>query len=299
MPEKNAGSLALVILVYGLVYLPVALVVLTSFNAETIATFPIETFSLKWFDALISNTRTLSSLWVSIKLGVLSSVVATILGLCAALAVTRYEFAGRNAFLILMTFPMVAPGIVLGVSLLIFARQAGLKTGFGALMFGHTLAVAALLHFHHHFEPGPLRPKPRGRRPRPRRQRICGASPRHVARHFLGIFGALLFGFTISIGEFVVSFFLTSPGVTTLPIRIYSIVKVGITPEINAVSTIILVATLVLTVVALKLTWTRNNSQGGNHEQTIALSLAFTCFTNDAPCIETRPRIKSAARSIF
>jgi ABC-type spermidine/putrescine transport system permease subunit II len=77
-----------------------------------------------------------------------------------------------------------------------------------------------------------------------------------------GILGALLFGFTISIGEFVVSFFLTSPGVTTLPIRIYSIVKVGITPEINAVSTIILVATLVLTVVALKLTWTRNNYLG-------------------------------------
>ena len=262
MPEKNAGSLALVILVYGLVYLPVALVVLTSFNAETIATFPIETFSLKWFDALISNTRTLSSLWVSIKLGVLSSVVATILGLCAALAVTRYEFAGRNAFLILMTFPMVAPGIVLGVSLLIFARQAGLKTGFGALMLGHTLLslpyctfiiISSLARFDKNLEDA---------------ARGLGASEFAVLRRITlpgissGILGALLFGFTISIGEFVVSFFLTSPGVTTLPIRIYSIVKVGITPEINAVSTIILVATLVLTVVALKLTWTRNNSLG-------------------------------------
>ena len=70
-----------------------------------------------------------------------------------------------------------------------------------------------------------------------------------------GIIGAALFAFTISIGEFVVSFFLTSAGTTTLPIRIYSIVKVGITPEINAVSALILVATLVLSIAAFRLTW--------------------------------------------
>ena len=260
--EKKVASLALVILVYGLVYLPVALVVLTSFNAETIATFPIKAYSLKWFDALFTNTRTLSSLWVSIKLGVLSSIVATVLGLCAALAVTRHEFAGRRAFLVLMTFPMVAPGIVLGVSLLIFARQTGLKTGFGALMLGHTLLslpyctfiiISSLARFDRNLEDA---------------ARGLGASEFAVLRRITlpgissGILGALLFGFTISIGEFVVSFFLTSPGVTTLPIRIYSIVKVGITPEINAVSTIILVATLVLTILALRLTWTRNKSLG-------------------------------------
>jgi len=76
----------------------------------------------------------------------------------------------------------------------------------------------------------------------------------------------LLFGFTISIGEFVVSFFLTAAGITTLPIRIYSIVKVGITPEINAVSALILAATLMLTLAAIRLTWSRgrNINPGGN-----------------------------------
>jgi spermidine/putrescine transport system permease protein len=74
-----------------------------------------------------------------------------------------------------------------------------------------------------------------------------------------GIIGAALFAFTISIGEFVVSFFLTSAGTTTLPIRIYSIVKVGITPEINAVSTLILAATFVLSAMALRLTWSKRN----------------------------------------
>ena len=72
-----------------------------------------------------------------------------------------------------------------------------------------------------------------------------------------GIIGAALFAFTISIGEFVVSFFLTSAGTTTLPIRIYSIVKVGITPEINAVSTLILLTTVVVSAMALRLTWTK------------------------------------------
>jgi spermidine/putrescine transport system permease protein len=75
-----------------------------------------------------------------------------------------------------------------------------------------------------------------------------------------GIIGALLFGFTISIGEFVVSFFLTSAGITTLPIRIYSIVKVGITPEINAVSALILAVSVILTIVAIHLTWSRRAS---------------------------------------
>ena len=81
-----------------------------------------------------------------------------------------------------------------------------------------------------------------------------------------GILGALLFGFTVSIGEFVVSFFLTSAGTTTLPIRIYSIVRVGITPEINAVSTLILAVTFLLTLSAVRLTWARQSSlqKGGN-----------------------------------
>jgi ABC-type spermidine/putrescine transport system permease subunit II len=263
MGERSASAVLLVVLVYALVYLPVALVVFSSFNAETIATFPIEAYSFKWFEELFANTRTLASLWVSIELGIASSIVATVLGFCAALAVTRYEFPGRHTFLVLMTFPMVAPGIVLGVSLLIFARQIGLKTGFGALMLGHTLLslpyctfiiISSLARFDRNLEDA---------------ARGLGASEFAVLRRITlpgiasGILGALLFGFTISIGEFVVSFFLTSAGVTTLPIRIYSIVKVGITPEINAVSTIILLATAVLTVVALRLTWTRNNPQGG------------------------------------
>jgi ABC-type spermidine/putrescine transport system permease subunit II len=249
-----------VVVVYVLIYLPIALVVLTSFNEATITTLPIQNYSLKWYAALWENTRTLSSLWTSIKLGTLSACIATVIGLMAALAVVRYRFPGRRAFLALMTLPMVAPGIVLGVSLLIFARYVGFKTGFTALLFGHTLLalpyctfiiISSLARFDRTLEDA---------------ARGLGAGEARVLWRVTlpnimpGLIGALLFGFTISIGEFVVSFFLTSAGITTLPIRIYSIVKVGITPEINAVSTLILAATVVLTVAAIRLTWSRHRT---------------------------------------
>jgi ABC-type spermidine/putrescine transport system permease subunit II len=250
-------SAAYVTLIYGLVYLPIGLVVLTSFSESAITTLPVEDYSLKWFDSLFANTKTLSSLWTSLELGILAAVAATVLGLFAGLAVVRYRFPGRQAFLALMTLPMIAPGIVLAVSLLLFARYVGFRTGFAALFLGHTLLalpyctfiiIASLARFDRTLEDA---------------ARGLGAREWQVLSHITlpsiapGILGALLFGFTISIGEFVVSFFLTSAGITTLPIRIYSIVKVGITPEINAVSTLILAATLLLTLIAVQLTWTR------------------------------------------
>jgi spermidine/putrescine transport system permease protein len=256
-PQKwvNGGF---VVVVYLLVYLPIALVVLTSFNETTITTLPIQHYSLTWYRSLLDNTRTMGSLWISLELGATSTCIATVVGLLAALAVVRYRFRGRRLFLALMTLPMVAPGIVLGVSLLIFARYIGFRTGFATLLLGHTLLelpyctfiiISSLARFDRTLEDA---------------ARGLGAGEFRVLWRvtlpniFPGLLGALLFGFTISIGEFVVSFFLTSAGITTLPIRIYSIVKVGITPEINAVSTLILAATCILTLVAIRLTWSRD-----------------------------------------
>jgi ABC-type spermidine/putrescine transport system permease subunit II len=246
-----------VVLLYALLYLPIALVVLTSFSAATITTLPIQAYSLKWFAALAENARTLDALWTSIKLGAFASVLATLVGLSAALAVTRHRFAGRRLFLGLMTLPMLAPGIVLGVSLLICARTVGFRTGFLAMLLGHVLLalpyctfilVSSLARFDRTLEDA---------------ARGLGADEARVLLRVTlpnimpGVLGALLFGFTISIGEFVVSYFLTSAGTTTLPIRIYSIVKVGITPEINAASTLILVTTCLFTAIAMKLTRSR------------------------------------------
>lgn len=244
-------------LVYALVYLPIALVVITSFNHDTITTLPIRHLDTHWYADLLADTKTLQSLWTSLEIGATSTLIATALGLMSALAIVRHDFRGKSLFMLLTVMPMLAPGIIMGVSLLLFARYVGFQTGFVAMLLGHVLLslpyctfilISSLARFDRTLEEA---------------ARGLGASEMSVLSRVTlpgimpGIIGAALFAFTISIGEFVVSFFLTSAGTTTLPIRIYSIVKVGITPKINAVSTLILVATLILSAVAFRLTWSK------------------------------------------
>ncbi|CCF00084.1 ABC transporter permease [Sinorhizobium fredii] len=251
------GSFTL--LVYAMVYLPIALVVITSFNQDTITTLPIEHLDTRWYAELFQDTKTLQSLWTSLQVGIVSTTVATTLGLLSALAIVRHNFRGKSLFMLLTVMPMLAPGIIMGVSLLLFARYIGFQTGFVAVLLGHVLLslpyctfilISSLARFDRSLEEA-ARGLGAGELSVLRRVTLPGIMP--------GIIGAALFAFTISIGEFVVSFFLTSAGTTTLPIRIYSIVKVGITPEINAVSTLILVATLLLSATALSLTWSKRN----------------------------------------
>ncbi|MDY0883586.1 ABC transporter permease [Dongia soli] len=242
------------LLVYMIIYLPIGLVVLTSFNEATITTLPIQHLTWHWYGALLQNAKTLQSLWTSLQVGAASTLIATTLGLFAALAIVRHEFRGKSAFILLTTLPMLAPGIIMGVSLLLFARFVGFQAGFFAVLLGHILLalpyctfilISSLARFDKSLEEA-ARGLGAGELGVLFRITIPGIAP--------GIIGAALFAFTISIGEFVVSFFLTTAGTTTLPIRIYSIVKVGITPEINAVSALILVATLVLSIAAFRLT---------------------------------------------
>ena len=251
------GSFTL--LVYAMVYLPIALVVITSFNQDTITTLPIEHLDTRWYAELFQDTKTLQSLWTSLQVGIVSTTVATTLGLLSALAIVRHNFRGKSLFMLLTVMPMLAPGIIMGVSLLLFARYIGFQTGFVAVLLGHVLLslpyctfilISSLARFDRSLEEA-ARGLGAGELSVLGRVTLPGIMP--------GIIGAALFAFTISIGEFVVSFFLTSAGTTTLPIRIYSIVKVGITPEINAVSTLILVATLLLSATALSLTWSKRN----------------------------------------
>ncbi|MGN6548692.1 MAG: ABC transporter permease [Pararhizobium sp.] len=253
LPLRRVVLICFTILVFVLIYLPIGLVVLMSFNKGAISSFPLSGFTLHWYRAMFSNAKTLDALWTSLIVAVPATTIATGIGLLAALVLVRHEFVGKRVFLVLTTLPMLAPGIILGVSLLIFARTVGLSTGYGAILCGHVLLampyctfilMASLARFDRSLEEA---------------ARGLGASEARVFWRVTlpgitsGIFGSALFAFTISIGEFIVTFFLTSPGTTTLPIRIFSIVRVGITPEINAVSTLILAATLILAIGGISL----------------------------------------------
>lgn len=246
------------VVAFVLVYLPIFMVVLMSFTESTIARLPIPGLTLDWYSGLAENRRMLDALVTSLKVGLPATVLATAFGLCAAFAIVRHRFFGRRAFMLLTAMPMLAPGIVLGIAILLVFRTTGLPTGYPAILAGHTvlgfpyatfIIISSLVRFDRNLEDA---------------ARSLGATEASVFFRITlpgilpGILGAALFAFTISIGEFVVTFFLTSPGTTTLPVRIFSIVKTGITPEINALSTLILAVTFVGVVTALFLTRDRN-----------------------------------------
>lgn len=126
-------------IVYAFVYLPIALVIITSFNQDAITTLPIEAFDAHWYRELFADSETLDALWTSLKIGVLATFTATVLGLLSALAIVRHDFRGKSLFMLLTVMPMLAPGIIMGVSLLLFARFVGFQTGFWAVLLGHVL----------------------------------------------------------------------------------------------------------------------------------------------------------------
>lgn len=242
------------ILVFTLLYLPIAMVVLMSFTESTIARLPIPGFTLDWYRGLMHSDRLMEAFYTTLKVALPATVLSTVFALCAAMAIVRRRFLGRSAFILLTAMPMLAPGVILGIAILLVFRTTGLPTGYPAILAGHTvlgfpyatfIIVASLVRFDRNQEDA---------------ARSLGATePEVFLRVTLpgimpGVLGAALFAFTISIGEFVVTFFLTSPGTTTLPVRIFSIVKTGITPEINALSTLILVATFMVAIGALALT---------------------------------------------
>lgn len=245
---------AYAILVFALVYLPIAMVVLMSFTESTIARLPIPGLTLGWYAGLAENARMMDAFYTSVQVAVPATALSTVFGLCAAMAIVRHSFPGRKAFIVLAAMPMLAPGVILGIAMLLVFRTTGLPTGYLAILAGHTvlgfpyatfIIISSLVRFDRNLEDA---------------ARSLGATEPSVFFRITlpgimpGVLGAALFAFTISIGEFVVTFFLTSPGTTTLPVRIFSIVKTGITPEINALSTIILFATFAVVVGALLLT---------------------------------------------
>jgi len=246
------------IIVFLLVYLPIAMVVLTSFTDSKVARLPISGFTLEWYTGLIENRRMMDAFLTSLEVAIPATVLSTVFGLCAALAIVRHSFVGRSAFILLVALPMLAPGVILGIAILLVFRTTGLPTGYLAILAGHTvlgfpyatfIIISSLVRFDRNTEDA---------------ARSLGASEAAVFLRITlpgilpGVLGAALFAFTISIGEFVVTFFLTNPGTTTLPIRIFSIVKTGVTPEINALSTLILFATFGAVLAAMMLTQQRS-----------------------------------------
>src|SRR6478735_8517211 len=225
---------------FAFLYLPIVLLVVFSFNESKLVTV-WGGFSTKWYVSLLHNQALLDAAWVTIRVGLLSATAATVLGTLAAIALVRYtRFRGRMLFSGMVFAPLVMPEVITGLSLLLLFVAIGLDRGFWTITLAHitfTMCFVAvvvqsrLLSFDRSIEEAAL---------------DLGATP--VTTFFSitlpviapAVFSGWVLAFTLSLDDLVISSFTTGPGATTLPMKIYSQVRLGVTPEINAVCTLLI-----------------------------------------------------------
>lgn len=240
-------------------YAPILVLVMFSFNSGRFVS-QWEGFSLRWYVTLFENEAIARALWNSLIVATVSTVVSTVLATLVAVGMERYDFPGKLAMDGVLYLPIIIPDIAMAVMLLLFFAQAGQALGLFGVRFSLGLGTVILAHvaFNVAFVTVTVRARLADfDRSLEEAARDLYANEwatfRHVTLPLImpGVLAGALLAFTMSLDDFVVTFFTSGPGSTTLPLRIYSMVKTGITPEINALSTLMLVASMVLVVVSL------------------------------------------------
>jgi spermidine/putrescine transport system permease protein len=251
--ERNRLLTAFAIAVYGFLFAPVVVLIVFSFNSARRG-LAWQGFTFDWYPKLFSNDELLDALGVTIQVGIIAVVISTVLGSLLGLGLARIHFRGRAAAETLLLVPMVTPEIVMGLSLLLFFLQ--LFDGRGSIA---QLSIAHVT-FCISYVAVVVRARAANMNPAlEEAARDLGASAfgafRHVTLPLIApavLSGALL-AFSLSFDDYVVSTFNAGVGSSTLPLYIYSKVKFGVTPEINAISTIIVAGTAVAILIAWRL----------------------------------------------
>ena len=233
-------------------YLPIVLLVIFSFNESRLVTVWAG-FSTKWYGALLENQGLMDAAKVTIEVALISASVSTVLGTLAALTLVRYgRFPGRTLFSGMVYAPLVMPDVILGLSLLLLFVAINLDRGFWTIIIAHitfgmcyvaVVVQSRLLSFDRDLEEAAL---------------DLGCPPFKVFFQITlpiilpSVIAGWMLAFTLSLDDLVIASFATGPGATTLPMKIYSQVRLGVTPEINAVCTI-LIALVTIGVIATSL----------------------------------------------
>lgn len=233
---------------YLFLYAPIAVVTAYSFNRTKYGT-AWGGFTTRWYGELLASPEKLAAARNTLLLAVLSTAVATVLGSLLGFGLSRYGFPGKKLFSWLMYVPVVIPDIVMAVAMLLFF--ALVRSRLGIFELGLPTMIVAHITFETPFVAIVVRSRLAGIDPAiEEAARDLGATALQTFRHVTfpmalpGVVAGALLAFTLSLDDFVVSFFTAGPGSTTLPILIYSSVKRGITPDINALSTLIVLASV-------------------------------------------------------
>ncbi|EGQ9413607.1 spermidine/putrescine ABC transporter permease PotC [Vibrio cholerae] len=234
-------------LVYLFLYLPIIVLIANSFNENK---FGIKWggFTTKWYHALMNNDSLMQAAWHSINVAVFSATAATLIGSLTAVALFRYQFKGKKVVSGMLFVVMMSPDIVMAISLLALFLVMGVKLGFFTLLIAHItfclpFVVVTVYTRLNGFDVKMLEAA-----------KDLGAGEWVILKKIIlplakpAVAAGWLLSFTLSLDDVIISSFVTGPTYEILPLKIYSMVKVGISPEVNALATVMLVVSLVLVV---------------------------------------------------
>ena len=249
MRRRPIGLWSAALAGYAFLYVPLLIVVVYSFNDSRLNAEWVG-FTFDWYDKLFHNQEMLLAAGNSLLIGLTASAVATVLGTMAGLAMYRYR---TRLLSVLVLAPIAIPEILMGVSLLIFFVLLNFTLGLVSVALAHIafcIGFVAIV----------VRSRLAGMdESLTEAARDCGASPLKAFRYITlplimpGVIAGALMAFTLSIDDFVITFFTAGAGTVTLPLQIYSMIKIAVTPEVNAVSTLLMLLTLALIIAASKL----------------------------------------------
>jgi spermidine/putrescine transport system permease protein len=280
--KKRIGALSLSgygIGGYLFLYLPILILVFFSFN-DSRSTAQWAGFSLRWYGEMANDSQTILALWNSLFVALVSTAISTVIGTLAAMAMERYSFRGKLLMDAVLYLPVVIPDIAMAIMLLLFFNVSGI--GFEpwrVSFFGVELAVPySVIIGHVAFNISFVAIVVRARLAQMDRTLEEAANDLYAntwntfwritfPMMLPGIIGGALLAFTLSLDDFIITFFTSGAGFNTLPVRVFGMIKKGVTPKINAVSTVMLVFSLLLISISLF------SRKGGDNDSPIDLSL--------------------------
>ena len=253
----------------ALLYLPIGLILVYSFNANVVNMMAWEGFTLDWYRSMLglptslgqncnyvqSTATLLAAVRNSLLVAAAATLVSTAVGTCSALALTRHRFRLRPLYQALLVMPMVMPDIVLGIALLVFFVGVGLELGLHTIVAGHCVFLSSYVFVIVSARLAGIQPDLE------EASADLGATPWVTFRRVLlpqlapGIVGGALLAFIISMDDLVITYFIAGTDSTTLPVFIFSMIRRGVKPEINAIATLLILASVLIAALGL---WLRS-----------------------------------------
>ncbi|MFH1636706.1 MAG: ABC transporter permease [Chloroflexota bacterium] len=269
---SHSGLSIYAVLGYLFLYTPIIVLVVFSFN-DSRSTAQWAGFTTRWYGEMLNDSQIILALWNSLFVAILATIISVVFGTMAAMALERYSFRGKLTMDAILYLPIVIPDIAMAIMLLLFFNFSGIGFDVWKLsVFGVKLSIPySVIIGHVAFDVAFVTVVVRARLSQMDRTLEEAAEDLYanawqtfrrvtLPRMMPGILGGALLAFTLSLDDFVITFFTSGAGFNTLPVRVFSMIKKGVTPKINAVSTLMLGVSLLLVTISLVL------QRGGDSE---------------------------------